>query len=137
MSSASSAVRGRISTLEIRRVACAGARVRYVAVRGGIDAPRVLGGRGTLLGAGLGGHDGRGLRPGDVLRVGDAAATPWGRGLPAAPSSDAAIRVLLGPDLDRDIGVTLEIVIPGGVVLVAGFGRDDEERVPVRRVEQR
>jgi allophanate hydrolase subunit 2 len=34
-------------------------RVRYLAVRGGIDVPVVLGGRGTLLVAGLGGYKGR------------------------------------------------------------------------------
>ena len=35
-------------------------RVRYVAVRGGVDVPVVLGGRGTLLVAGFGGWRGEG-----------------------------------------------------------------------------
>jgi biotin-dependent carboxylase-like uncharacterized protein len=81
------------------RLACAGARVRYVAVRGGIDVPRVLGGRGTLLGAGLGGHEGRPLRRGDVLRLGDAPERP--RRHLSPPDLGADIRVVLGPDLDR------------------------------------
>jgi 5-oxoprolinase (ATP-hydrolysing) subunit C len=53
-------------------VATAGARVRYVAVRGGVDVPVVLGGRGTLLAGGFGGHEGRPLRRGDTLRAGGA-----------------------------------------------------------------
>lgn len=40
-----------------------------VAVSGGIDVPVVLGGRGTDLAAGMGGVDGRPLRPGDELRT--------------------------------------------------------------------
>jgi biotin-dependent carboxylase-like uncharacterized protein len=47
----------------------------YVAVAGGIAVPRVLGGAGTLLSAGLGGFWGRALRAGDRLAVGaDSAA---------------------------------------------------------------
>ena len=43
--------------------------VRYLAVRGGIDVPSVLGGRGTLAIAQLGGYHGRPLRRGDVLSL--------------------------------------------------------------------
>ncbi len=39
----------------------------YIAVEGGIAVPSVLGGASTDLGAGFGGHEGRALRPGDVL----------------------------------------------------------------------
>jgi urea carboxylase len=42
----------------------------YLAVRGGIAVPRVLGSRATFLLGGFGGADGRALAPGDVLRVG-------------------------------------------------------------------
>jgi biotin-dependent carboxylase-like uncharacterized protein len=82
----------------------AGARVRYVAVRGGFDLPVLLGGRGTLLVAGLGGHQGRALRSGDRLAVGTG---PRCEGLPvAAPDLAAPIGLVLGPDLDRfDPGV--------------------------------
>lgn len=41
----------------------------YLAVAGGVDAPKVLGGRGTDLRAGLGGWSGRALRAGDVLPI--------------------------------------------------------------------
>ena len=49
--------------------------VRVLAVRGGIDVPRVLGARATLIAASLGGHLGRPLRRGDVLGVGDEIAS--------------------------------------------------------------
>jgi antagonist of KipI len=44
----------------------------YVAVRGGIDVPAVLGSRSTYLPAAFGGLDGRRLRAGDVLPIGAA-----------------------------------------------------------------
>jgi allophanate hydrolase subunit 2 len=86
-------------------VECGRARVRYLAVRGGLDVPRVLGGRGTLLAAKLGGHEGRALRRGDVLAVG--AAPPTAAVSARAVSLDlpafdleAPIRVVRGPDAD-------------------------------------
>ncbi|VVE10105.1 KipI antagonist [Pandoraea iniqua] len=44
----------------------------YVAVAGGIDTPQVLGSRSTDIRAGFGGVDGRGLKRGDKLAIGDA-----------------------------------------------------------------
>ena len=84
---------------ELWTITSAGARVRYVAVRGGIDVPCVLGGRGTLLAAHLGGHEGRSLRRGDVLHVGGAHP----EGGPATEPLDlrGPIRVLPGPDDER------------------------------------
>ncbi len=49
-------------------------RFLYIAVHGGIDVPIVLGSRSTLMSAGFGGHEGRRLRKGDVLRVGDSGS---------------------------------------------------------------
>ena len=40
----------------------------YLAVSGGFDVERVMGGKGTFLAAGIGGFQGRALRDGDVLR---------------------------------------------------------------------
>jgi KipI family sensor histidine kinase inhibitor len=54
----------------------AGAAVRYLAVAGGIDVPRVLGARATLVLAGLGGLEGRPLVRGDVIPVGEAPQAP-------------------------------------------------------------
>jgi biotin-dependent carboxylase-like uncharacterized protein len=79
-------------------------RLRYVAARGGIDVPRVLGGRGTLLVASLGGHEGRALRRGDRLAIGEGAPHPASStDRPAIATLDltAPIRVVLGPDLAR------------------------------------
>jgi len=44
----------------------------YLAVRGGIEVPLVLGSRSTYVRAGIGGLEGRALRTGDVLGVGRA-----------------------------------------------------------------
>ncbi len=79
-------------------VICRGRRVAYLAVRGGIDVPVVLGGRGTLLVANLGGLEGRALRSGDVLRAGAApivASSP-----PSEPDLASPLRLIPGPDLD-------------------------------------
>ena len=54
-------------TLEVPRCERA---VRYVALRGGVEVPRVLGARATLTVAHLGGIDGRPLRVGDRLAIG-------------------------------------------------------------------
>jgi biotin-dependent carboxylase-like uncharacterized protein len=81
-------------------------RVQYVALPGGLDVPRVLGGRGTLPVAHLGGLEGRALRRGDVLVALGPEITPGGE--PLVPPSDdellapaAPIRVVPGPDAPR------------------------------------
>ncbi|MDV3130262.1 biotin-dependent carboxyltransferase family protein [Mycobacterium sp. 21AC1] len=43
----------------------------YLAVRGGVGTPKVMGSRSTYLPSGIGGVDGRELRAGDVLRCAD------------------------------------------------------------------
>lgn len=48
---------------------------RYVALRGGLVVPEVLGSRSTAVAASLGGHAGRPLRAGDVIAVGDDPGT--------------------------------------------------------------
>jgi biotin-dependent carboxylase-like uncharacterized protein len=52
-----------------------GARA-YIAFAGGVDVPDVLGSRSTYTLTGLGGYDGRGLREGDVLRLGAVQRRP-------------------------------------------------------------
>ena len=81
----------------------AGARVSYVAVAGGVDCPAWFGGRGTLVATGLGGWQGRPLRPGDALPLGAAGTLPAAaQGRLVAPAPDAnsvtALRVYPGPD---------------------------------------
>jgi biotin-dependent carboxylase-like uncharacterized protein len=80
-------------------LSCGRRRVRYACVRGGLAVPEVLGGRGTLLVAGIGGHQGRPLEKGDALPIGDAGELTGE--LPMLPHADAPIRVVPGPDLDR------------------------------------
>jgi biotin-dependent carboxylase-like uncharacterized protein len=90
-------------------VTTAGARVRYLAVRGGIDVPIVQGGRGTLLVAGFGGVEGRFLRRGDrlfVRRGASFAAAP-----PPLPDPSRSIRVVAGPDGDRFDAAALDLLL--------------------------
>jgi len=96
-----------LHTDETLTVASEPMRCGYLAVRGGIAAPRVLDGQGTLLAAGLGAP----LRAGNTLVAGDAAPV-----MPrAAPSLrlDAAdpIQVVPGPDLEAfDDGALAQLV---------------------------
>ncbi|WP_035855560.1 urea carboxylase [Cryptosporangium arvum] len=69
-----------------------------IAVRGGLDVPQYLGSASTFTLGGFGGHGGRALRAGDVLRPGTAAVVP-----PAPPgriptyTSEWTIGVTEGP----------------------------------------
>lgn len=84
--------------LKIGRVTGAGAR-SYLAVAGGFDVPEYLGSRSTFTLGGFGGHGGRALRSGDVLRVGREASVAQPHAITTRPSfsSDWEIGVLYGP----------------------------------------
>jgi biotin-dependent carboxylase-like uncharacterized protein len=76
----------------------------YLAVAGGIDVPRFLGSRATNLRAAVGGIEGRGLKAGDQIRIGEPAgplAQLEGRAWPetARPAFGVpwTVRVVLGP----------------------------------------
>jgi len=72
----------------------------YLAIRGGIDVPRVLGSRSTHLAAGFGGFEGRALRSGDVLPIGIGAEAPLRRLRAEAiepRSAQAVLRFVPGP----------------------------------------
>lgn len=73
-------------------------RFLYVAVRGGIDVPRIMGSRSTLLAAAFGGHEGRRLRTGDVLKIGTAAPSE-GDYRAAVPGhrESGPVRIVRGP----------------------------------------
>jgi antagonist of KipI len=85
-----------------------GRRVRgaraYVAVRGGVLVPPVLGSRATHVMSGMGGLDGRPLRAGDRLPLGDAnpqhEGAPRERGILTLPEGHARLRIL--PGFQRD-----------------------------------
>jgi antagonist of KipI len=99
-----------VPTLETFRIAqgstlrlpqCSRGVRAYLAIRGGIDVPEVLGSRSTLASAGLGGLDGRALKEGDALRIGvshDVARLRRMR--TAADGREPVVRVLPGPQLE-------------------------------------
>jgi biotin-dependent carboxylase-like uncharacterized protein len=78
-----------------------GARV-YLAVAGGIDVEEIMGSRSTYTLCGIGGFEGRALRAGDVLRIGQETAAPVavGTSIPAdfipTFSKQHDIRVVMG-----------------------------------------
>ena len=88
---------------EALAVGLEGERVRYVAVAGGFDVPQVLGGRGTMLAARLGGLEGRALKRGDRLPLSPIpthAPAPAPMPAPAPALLTALIDVIAGPDAD-------------------------------------
>jgi KipI family sensor histidine kinase inhibitor len=127
--------------LSVPRASEAGRAVRYLAVRGGLEVPAVLGARATLLVAGVGGLGGRMLVANDELPTRDSGAEPYpafaGHEPPDAgtdevvelalhPSPDAPSRALdacraaqlrVDPRSDR-VGIRLsDAEIPGGAAL--------------------
>jgi KipI family sensor histidine kinase inhibitor len=79
----------------------AGARA-YIAFDGGVAVPPVLGSRATHALTRMGGLDGRALRAGDVLPLGEPVEPPAPRRRPLAPqpSGGARLRFIAGPDDD-------------------------------------
>lgn len=78
----------------------------YLAVRGGVAVPPVLGSRSTYTRAAVGGLEGRALRAGDRLPAGRPAGRPpppLALGPEETPrcGGSARLRVLLGPQEDR------------------------------------
>lgn len=73
-------------------------RFLYVAIRGGVDCPVVLGSRSTYLPAALGGIEGRRLMRGDAISIGNAFAgmreIDSGRTGPAPDYNSDVIRVI-------------------------------------------
>ncbi len=107
------------ATLRIGAVDGAGQRA-YLAVRGGIDVPDYMGSRSTFTLGRFGGHAGRALRNGDVLRIGgdprgrlDAREMPEPRELPLALRPVYAdawdIAVLYGPHGAPDFFTPVDI----------------------------
>ena len=87
-------------TLKLGRVRGAGLRA-YLLIRGGIDVPAYLGSRSSFTLGGFGGHAGRTLAAGDVLRVGSGLVGPPRAALTAGERPALAktwtLRVLAGP----------------------------------------
>ena len=86
----------------------------YIAAAGGIDVPVLMGSRSTYLKGGFGGHEGRALREGDVLKTLPSRVAPESDGvtltqdlMPAEYGHSHQLRVVLGPQDDA--------FSPGGV----------------------
>jgi urea carboxylase len=75
------------STLKITEIAGAGYRA-YLAIQGGLDVPDYLGSKSTFMLGQFGGHAGRALRAGDLLKLNQA-----GGDLPTTPIDPAAIPI--------------------------------------------
>ena len=77
----------------------------YISVQGGVDTPIILGSRSTHMASGIGGLEGKGLQPGDVLMVGksvpgDVYASRCWNG-EESPTDELIVRVVLGPQDDE------------------------------------
>ncbi len=85
-------------TLRLAGVRGAGLRA-YLAIGGGIDVPQYLGSRATFTLGNFGGHGGRALRSGDVLKLHARKELPPGAPICAAPQYSHAwdIAVHYGP----------------------------------------
>jgi antagonist of KipI len=119
-----------------------GRRVRgaraYVAISGGITTPRALGSRSTHLPSSMGGLDGRALRAGDRLPLGEPLQSPRPvrRSQPVESSSTwtlpdgrATLRVLPGPQLDRFVRTAWDVLQSAPYVVA-----NDSNRIGYRLV---
>lgn len=108
----------------------------YLAVRGGVDVPAVLGSRSTYTRARVGGFQGRALAKGDVLPVGAAShpgapdAARWTPSLHGGPADapvhtlpaalvpvygrEIRLRAILGPQEDRFLPEALAALVGDG-----------------------
>ena len=80
----------------------------YLAVAGGFVVPEVLGSRSTYIKGGFGGYEGRRLKKDDVLKTGSTvgwlpfmSARKIDEKLLRYPLEERAVRVVLGPQLER------------------------------------
>jgi allophanate hydrolase subunit 2 len=91
--------------------------VRYLAVRGGIDVPLVLGARATLIAARLGGHLGRPLRRGDVVPMGTAEPSEAPRAIASPEVEEGSLLVDPGPHLSSFPAGAYEALLRGAWTL--------------------
>ncbi|MFW5725960.1 MAG: biotin-dependent carboxyltransferase family protein [Bacteroidota bacterium] len=76
----------------------------YIAFSGGIDVPMVMGSRATYLTGKTGGYEGRALKEGDVIPLGEEEKKPFSGTLPPEvkniPFAPGPVRLLPGPETD-------------------------------------
>jgi KipI family sensor histidine kinase inhibitor len=87
--------------------------VRYLAIRGGLDVPLVLGSRSTLLVARMGGFSGRPLRKGDRLGIADRVARDESSISCALPENEDVVEIVFdaGPHIDRFPAHALDVFV--------------------------
>lgn len=110
-----------------------GARA-YLCVQGGLSVPRVMGSAATLVRAGLGGFQGRALRGGDAIGVGEATGAVADAGVCEAAS--AWLAGVLGRRTIRVVaGLHADLFTSGARAMLAGHEftvSDRSDRVGVR-----
>lgn len=94
-----------------------GARA-YVGIAGGIAVPAIFGSRATHLMSAMGGMEGRAIRAGDRLPLGEPVSRPSWRTQPrlpivALPNGYAELRVLPGPQQEYFAPEALETLLAG------------------------
>jgi len=92
------------ATLKLASIEAGTGQRSYLAMRGGFDVPRYMGSRATFVLGQFGGHAGRALRTGDVLRIGADAAVYASDG--AGPAS-AAVPPALRPSYGHDWSIAV------------------------------
>jgi antagonist of KipI len=116
----------------------------YVAVRGGIDVPVVLGSRATSLQAQLPGLAGRALRAGDVLPIGGRVERDVEPDVEIEMTRDqtrpAVLRFVAGPDSDRFPADAIEGLASGAYRIAPqsnrmGYRLEGAPVLPVERGE--
>ena len=103
-------------------------RFLYVAVRGGIDVPQVMGSRSTYLPGSFGGFEGRRLRSGDLVPVGPAMHSELGGSvhprISLSPAQeDVTVRVSPGPQWARFDERARETLLEGRFTVSAASDR--------------
>jgi antagonist of KipI len=77
----------------------------YIAFAGGIDVPKIMGSRSTCLQAKLGGFEGRALKAGDELPLGEITGNILIKKIPKKIIPEykdiAAIQIIPGPEMER------------------------------------
>lgn len=92
-------------------------RFLLIAVRGGIDVPVVMGSRSTLLSAGLGGLEGRRIRNGDTLPIGDSWNSRAPRTAAGPAVFDGIIHIARGPQAELFDGGAWDALLGAEIIV--------------------
>ncbi|MGA9165731.1 MAG: biotin-dependent carboxyltransferase family protein, partial [Thiobacillus sp.] len=110
-------------TLSLGRAEAGGCRC-WLAVRGGLAVPLVMGSRSSFLPAGFGGFQGRALQAGDVLPAGGRdGEVRLLRAHPPASLSGGGVRVVAGPQANQFDDAGLAAFFSGSFRVDAAFDR--------------